>query len=186
MPPLFRRPAIFIIPVAIIIVVYLQIALGKQPTGHAVNSTGVHVAQGVVAVLALLLSSPLLRHALKLTIKGVAFLVGIALVLGSIVLMGGRYHLWPSPINPKTHILVENLAFLTCAIGLLIVIVMISGFLRGRFPQALSSGVPTGPVIPEMGGGFEPTKYKTVYNPDPSSFDFKVIPEDQTVDPGDW
>jgi hypothetical protein len=186
MPPILRRAAFAILPIAVALIVYLEILLGKAHK-NSISGTGIHIAQAVVLVLALLLSSPLITRVVKGAVKAILLLAATGWVAFSVIIAGGRHHWWPSLVKPKKHILLENLAFLTCMIAVLIIVILIFSALRGKYPRVLSSPVPSAPPASPHSVGSSPGM-KTVYNPNPDAppGDFRVIPDNQSVDPGGW
>lgn len=53
----------------------------------------------------------------------------------SAAVVGGHYGWWPSPVKSGTHILLQNLAFLTFAIGCVLLAIITYAFLTRKTPQ---------------------------------------------------
>jgi hypothetical protein len=70
----------------------------------------------------------------------------------SAAVVGGHYGWWPSPVKSGTHILLQNLAFLTFVIGCVLLAIIAFAFLSRKTPRRSLSvdGYPSTPTRDEL------------------------------------
>jgi hypothetical protein len=129
-PPLFRRAALLILPIAVALAIFIELQATSKGNRHGISGTAIHAAQAAVLVIALLLSSPFIAQLLKRVLTILLLLAGAGWLIFSIALTGGHYHWWPSLVKPGTYILLQNIAFLTCMIGIPLVLYIVFAGLR--------------------------------------------------------